>query len=579
MIGQSVGKYRVVSRLGRGGMGIVYKAVDETLNREVAIKSLNPDVGDAEVLKRFRAEAIALARLNHPNIATLFELTEHNGELLMVMEFVHGQTFDELSAQLGPMPIERASQLAGQVFDALSHAHRAGVVHRDLKPGNLMLTESGLVKVMDFGLARMAGTEHLTNDGYMVGTPAYMSPEQVLGWEIDGRADLYAMGVVLFRLLSGHLPFKADSGIAMAHKQINDPPTPVRQLRTELSWEVEEVLKKALSKPPGDRYQTADEFKAALASVVGAPGGPNPEVSPTLSMSRSAPLRTNERVMPPAPAPRTTAPAVGATAPGPSRSIGPTTLAAGVAIGVLLAGVPAMMMWRARSAQPETAAAVSATEPPAPSAAPPAAVPPAPVAPPVASPAAAPAAAATPSTAAVVKAPAAVKAPDAAGPGLSQTKGPAPDGASPAEPGNPAAAGLAKAAATPSAATPIVTFSKLKLLILDEGKSRDRDASLRLGPEALQLVDGPETLQDTPYREILGVFHSHSREPRWTAPDGTAVPVGKAGGKFGFLKGTPDWITLRTKQAFIPLRVQDGDLARIIKELESRTGTKVVRAR
>ena len=167
------------------------------------------------------------------------------------------------------MPVERAAQLAGQVFDALAHAHRAGVVHRDLKPANLMLTESGLVKIMDFGLARMAGTEHLTNDGYMLGTPAYMSPEQVLGWEIDGRADLYAMG----------RPLPAAHGaVAVQRRQRHRDgaqadqrsPTPVRQLRTELSWEVEEVLKKALAKPPGDRYQTADEFKAAFSASVAA---------------------------------------------------------------------------------------------------------------------------------------------------------------------------------------------------------------------------------------------------------------------------------------------------------------------
>jgi hypothetical protein len=126
---------------------------------------------------------------------------------------------------------------------------------------------------------------------------------------------------------------------------------------------------------------------------------------------------------------------------------------------------------------------------------------------------------------------------------------------------------------------PIVTFEKLKLLILEEGKSRDRDASLRLAPDAFQVVDGKESLQGAPYRDVVGVFHSHSREPRWTGPDGKSVPVGKAGGKFSFLKGTPDWITVRTTETFIPLRVQDTDLARIIKELESRTGSKVVRTR
>src|SRR5215467_12319135 len=138
MVGQMVGKYRVLSRLGRGGMGTVYKAVDETLDREVAIKSLNPDLSDPEVLKRFRAEALTLARLNHPNIAMLFELTEHDGELLMVMEFVRGETFETISQREGPMTVPRAGQLCTQVLDALEHAHRAGIVHRDLKPANMM---------------------------------------------------------------------------------------------------------------------------------------------------------------------------------------------------------------------------------------------------------------------------------------------------------------------------------------------------------------------------------------------------------------------------------------------------------
>src|SRR4051812_24998543 len=267
MVGQTVGKYRIASRLGRGGMGTVYKAVDETLDREVAIKCLNADLGDADLLKRFRAEAIALARLNHPNIATLFELTEHDGQLLMVMEFVRGDTFDRLSQREGPLSVARAAQLCAQVLDALEHAHRAGIVHRDLKPANLMLTDSGLVKVMDFGLARMAGTEHITSDGYMVETPAYMSPEQVLGREIDGRADLYAMGVVLFRLLTSELPFKAESGIAMAQRQLHDPPTPIRDVRRELPEACDEILTRALAKGASERFQSADEFKSALTRL------------------------------------------------------------------------------------------------------------------------------------------------------------------------------------------------------------------------------------------------------------------------------------------------------------------------
>src|SRR5262249_55043897 len=153
-----------------------------------------------------------LARLNHPLIATIYELSRVEGEsdLLMVMEFVRGETLEDLSKRCGPLAPERAASIAAQVLDALEHAHRAGIVHRDLKPANVMLPEHGGVKVMDFGTARVLGAEHMTTDGYMMGTPAYMAPEQVLGQEVDGRADLYAVGVVLYRLLTADLPFHAD---------------------------------------------------------------------------------------------------------------------------------------------------------------------------------------------------------------------------------------------------------------------------------------------------------------------------------------------------------------------------------
>ena len=268
MIGKTVGKYRIVERLGRGGMGTVYKAIDETLDREVAIKVLNADLGDTDILKRFRAEAVTLARLNHPGIATLYELYRDDNDLLMVMEFVRGETVHELSERLGALAAPQAAHLAMQVLDALSHAHRAGVVHRDLKPANLMVTEMGIVKVMDFGIARVLGTEHFTQGGYMMGTPAYMAPEQVLGGEIDGRADLYAVGVVLYRLLSGQLPFSADTAIAMVQKQVNEPPTPITQFQPDLPLWCARVLNRALSKSPGDRFQTADEFRTALLSAV-----------------------------------------------------------------------------------------------------------------------------------------------------------------------------------------------------------------------------------------------------------------------------------------------------------------------
>ena len=199
MIGRTIGKYRIVETIGRGGMGVVYRGLGETLDRPVAIKALHPDLADDDQMQRFRAEAVTLARVRHPNIATVHELLRDGDRLLMVMELVRGETLERLLARSGPLPVDRAVPLIAQTLDALGHAHRAGIVHRDLKPANLMLTEYG-VKVMDFGIARVRGTERVTTDGLMLGTPAYMAPEQVRGDEVDGRTDLYALGAVFYRM-------------------------------------------------------------------------------------------------------------------------------------------------------------------------------------------------------------------------------------------------------------------------------------------------------------------------------------------------------------------------------------------
>jgi eukaryotic-like serine/threonine-protein kinase len=265
VVGQNIGKYRVLDRIGRGGMGTVYRAIDETLHREVAIKVLNAELNDPEVAKRFRAEAITVARLSHPGIATIYELFQHEGQWLMVMEFVRGETLEHMVDRMGPLSPQRAAELSMQALAALAHAHSMGVVHRDLKPANLMITETGAVKIMDFGIARVAGTEHLTNAGFMMGTPAYMAPEQVKGQEIDARADLYAMGVVFYRLTTAKLPFKGETPFAMAQSQVNDPPTPVMTLRSDLPPWVEQVIQRSLQKAPEMRFQSAVEFHEAFA--------------------------------------------------------------------------------------------------------------------------------------------------------------------------------------------------------------------------------------------------------------------------------------------------------------------------
>jgi serine/threonine-protein kinase len=269
MIGTTVGKYRIIALLGRGATGIVYKAVDDTLEREVAIKVLNPLYAAGDILKRFRSEATTLAKLSHPEIATIHELLRTDTNLLMVMELVRGETLEALTERNGPMSPELSGHLLDGILSALEHAHRAGIIHRDLKPANVMVTELGGIKIMDFGIARVRGAEHMTLDGGVVGTPAYMAPEQVLAEDIDGRADLYAVGLIFYRLLAGRLPFDADTPMAMLQQQVEGTPLPLRSHRPDLPDWCDAVVQRALAKEPGDRFQTAEEFRAVVGRAIG----------------------------------------------------------------------------------------------------------------------------------------------------------------------------------------------------------------------------------------------------------------------------------------------------------------------
>jgi serine/threonine protein kinase len=269
VIGKTVGKYRIVARLGRGGMGTVYKAIDTTLQREVAIKILNADHADTSTAARFRAEATILASLNHPEIATIHEFFPSETDLLMVVEFVRGATLEKVSDALGPMPTDQSAYVIDKMLSALEHTHRAGIVHRDLKPANVMITEHGSIKIMDFGVARACGGDRMTLDGTLMGTPAYMAPEQVLGNEVDGRADLYSVGVVFYRLLTGVLPFTAESAVDMLQKQLSETPTPLHVHRTDLPDWCEPIVQRALAKSTDDRFQNAAEFREALRDATG----------------------------------------------------------------------------------------------------------------------------------------------------------------------------------------------------------------------------------------------------------------------------------------------------------------------
>ena len=267
--GMVLGKYTVVQRLGEGGMGTVYRARDELVDRDVAIKVLRPDLARQQALvDRFRAEAAALARLAHPGIAMLHGLEREDDQLYMVMEFCRGETLEDLLHRQGRLPWRRAAELCAAVCDALDHAHDAGVVHRDIKPANIMVAPGGRVKVMDFGIARVTGRGRQTQAGHSVGTPMYMSPEQLRGEEVDGRADLYALGAVLYELITGRLAFDADSDYKLMMMQLNDPPPEPSASVAGVPASVDEIVARAMSKAPEARYPSAAAMRAALDQAI-----------------------------------------------------------------------------------------------------------------------------------------------------------------------------------------------------------------------------------------------------------------------------------------------------------------------
>ncbi len=293
MIGTEIASYRILEKLGQGGMGVVYKAVDTGLDRMVAMKVLNPDLSkNPELVERFRSEARAQANLNHTNLATLYAFMVHQGTAIMVMEFVEGETFAQMIRRRGPIPEVEAIPLFRQALLGIGYAHRAGILHRDIKPSNLMLNKNGLVKVMDFGIAKVMGARGMTRTGTQLGTLAYMSPEQIQNRNVDIRSDVYELGITLYEMLTGHLPFESDSEFQIMQDHVYTPPPPPSKYYPYINKGVENVILKSIEKNSDARFQTVEQFGAALEHPDSLAYTPSvaPADAPTMSIGGGSTL-------------------------------------------------------------------------------------------------------------------------------------------------------------------------------------------------------------------------------------------------------------------------------------------------
>ena len=261
------GRYRILRKLGSGGMANVYLAEDEDLGRRVAIKILNERYAHDELFnERFRREAKSAAALSHPNIVSIYDRGEADGTPYIAMEVIEGRSLKELILTRGPLPIGQAIDYAKQILGALRFAHRHGIIHRDIKPHNILLGNENRLKVTDFGIAR-AGASQMTEVGSIMGTAQYLSPEQARGAPVAAASDVYSLGIVLYEMLTGQVPFNGDTAVEIAMKHLNEAPKPPSALRPEVTRELDQVILRALAKTPEDRYQTADELQEDLDRV------------------------------------------------------------------------------------------------------------------------------------------------------------------------------------------------------------------------------------------------------------------------------------------------------------------------
>ena len=515
MVGEQVGQYRVGDLIGRGGMGTVYRASDEMLGREVALKILDTDPSVSS--ERFRTEALALARLSHPGIAVVYQLLQHDDRLVMAMELVRGQTLRQIVDQAGVMSPERAAEICVQILGALAHAHSAGIVHRDLKPANLMITDTGTVKIMDFGVARLDGAAHLTQAGFTMGTPAYMAPEQLQGGTIDARTDLYALGVVFYRLITGSLPFGGATPFDMAQSQLKDPPTSITQFRADAPAWVSQVIARALAKNPNERFQSAQEFQTTLTECLA--GRPLPSAYRGDGATEQVALYSPK---PPA--------AAGPAATG-LRFQRHIWLAAASAAAVAIVGIAWALSGPGIAAPPPS----QVSNQPAP------------------------------------EGPARINA------AITQTAAPAAGAARPPVPAvKPKASPVAPAPLRVSAASAPTSFGRVKLLMVDGKRATERDVVLLFDSERVAALpaDRGDPLLTMPYSGIAKATYTYAVDPAWDSQ--LAAPAERINVP-GFLQRSRHWLVLQTKTVVAILRLENQQLREVMATVESRAGVPITR--
>src|SRR5215217_7496426 len=305
--GQTLGSYRILNQIGQGGMATVYKAYQASMDRNVAVKVLPGQLAESpEFMKRFQQEARIIARLEHPHILPVFDYGENDGITYFVMRYLEAGTLKEKMESGRPLPLTEIDRLFSQLADALSYAHSMGVVHRDLKPANALIDSRGNLFLTDFGIAKILeeASPRLTQTDAIMGTPAYISPEQAQSRSVDQRSDIYSLGIILYEMVTGSVPFTAETPLAVLFKHISDPLPLPSVIKPDIPAPVEQIILKALAKNPQDRFTTAAEFlaawKRALAQVETEPHAPE-TILPVAERASSAVPPTNVK-----PAPKTT---------------------------------------------------------------------------------------------------------------------------------------------------------------------------------------------------------------------------------------------------------------------------------